>query len=201
MSQTETSQTSGDNSVPLVKPLLVTADDLLKMPRDGMRRELLNGELLTMSPASAEHGRIAAVILTRLGPYVEANGLGATYTAEAGFLLTTRPDTVRVPDIAFVSKDRLRTAMLRTGFWPGAPDLAIEVISPSDLYSEVLAKANQWLEHGCQQVWLVDPRARQVAIHRTENRVELFSMGRPLTAPDLLPGFEVAVADLFRPIA
>lgn len=201
MSHAETSLSSGESVVPVVKPLLVTADDLLEMSRDGVRRELLEGELRTMSPAGFEHGRIAAIILTRLGLHVEKHGLGATFSSETGFLLTAKPDTVRAPDVAFVKAPRLGIAAGRTGYWPGAPDLAVEVISPGDSYSEVLAKANQWLEHGGQQVWLVVPRVQQVAIHRTENRIEMFSMGQTLSASDLLPGFELALADIFRPLA
>jgi Uma2 family endonuclease len=109
-----------------------TANDLLQMPDDGFRYELVRGELTKMSPAGNKHGRFAANITGSLVPHVKANKLGAVYAAETGFWLASEPDTVRAPDVAFVSQKRLDEVGDVDGFWPGAPDLVVEVISPSD---------------------------------------------------------------------
>src|SRR4051794_31198147 len=116
---------------------LMTAEELLRLPRDGNRYELVRGELRKMSPTGAEHSRIAGRFAASLGHYVLEQGLGEVFVTEPGFVLATNPDTVRSPDLAFVTAARLATAGQVRGFWTGAPDLALEVISPHDLYTEV----------------------------------------------------------------
>lgn len=110
----------------------VTALELLHMPDDGFRYELVQGELRRMNPAGNVHGRVVVRITWRLAQYVEENRLGNVYAAETGFKLTTDPDTVRAPDVAFVSLARVEAVGEVEGFWPGTPDLAVEVISPGD---------------------------------------------------------------------
>src|SRR5436853_496992 len=118
-----------------VETKLMTAEELWRMPDDGMRHELVKGELITMSPAGARHGDIALVIGAHLRAHVAANNLGKAYAAETGFQLTTK--TVRAPDVAFVSNERVINT---PKYFPGAPDLAVEVLSPDDTASEVEAK-------------------------------------------------------------
>jgi hypothetical protein len=110
----------------------VTADELFHMPDDGFRYELVQGELRRMNPAGNVHGRIAVRITWRLAQYVEENRLGTVYAAETGFRLASDPDTVRAPDVAFVSQARVEAVGEVEGFWPEAPDLAVEVVSPGD---------------------------------------------------------------------
>ena len=126
-------------SATLIKP--VTADELLAMPDDGYRYEIIEGELRRMSPAGDEHGRIGMELAVPLGSYVKSGGLGKLYLAETGFLLATNPDTVRAPDIAFVCIERIKESPDVKGYRIGAPDLAVEVVSPGDMVSEV--------EHSC----------------------------------------------------
>jgi len=111
-----------------------TADELLRLPDDGYRYELVRGELRKMSPAGSRHGVVAAAIIGSLAPFVREHSLGKVFTSETGFLIQRDPDTVRAPDCAFVQTERFIDT---PGYFPGAPDLAVEVISPGDSYSEV----------------------------------------------------------------
>ena len=115
----------------------VTAEDLLKMQDPGLRHELVKGELRTMSPAGHKHGKVTVKFTWRLAQYVEANNLGVVCAAETGFLLSSNPDTVRAPDVAFISRKRAEAIGDVDGYWPGAPDLAVEVVPPHDTYAEV----------------------------------------------------------------
>src|SRR3954471_1936091 len=135
-----------------VEQKLMTADDLLNMPDDGMRHELIRGELRTMPPAGWGHGVQSSKAAVSLGVFVEAHDLGEVVSGDTGFFLTRNPDTVRAPDAAFVRRERLVGLENERGYFPGAPDLAVEVISPNDLYTEVDDKVAEWLEHGTQMV-------------------------------------------------
>ena len=117
-----------------------TADELLRYPDDGFRYELVKGELKEMAPTGNEHGNLAMDFGTLLNVHVRANKLGKVYAAETGFKLSSDPDTVRAPDVAFISQRRLDEIGPVQGYWPGAPDLAVEVISLNNLYTEVSEK-------------------------------------------------------------
>jgi Uma2 family endonuclease len=119
------------------------------------------------------------------------------FGAETGFLLETDPDTVRAPDGAFVSRERAQTVGRVTGYWPGAPDLAIEVISPNDLYTEVEEKVAIWLAHGTRMVIVVNPRRRTIAVHRSPTEVRHLTADAVLDGEDVVPGWSVPVKDLF----
>lgn len=175
----------------------MTADELLAMPNDGIRRELVAGELREMTPAGWQHGRIAGTIASELGPYVRKHGLGAMATAEASFRLSADPDTVRVPDVSFVRRERLDAVGDTAGYWPGAPDLAVEVISPNDRYSEVKAKVREYLAAGTRMVVVVDPDDRTVTVHRPgSDPVELDETG-VIDGGDVVPGWTLPVRDIF----
>lgn len=147
-----------------VNQQLMTADELMMMPDDGMRHELVRGELRTMPPGGFEHGCESIVVSDSLSPYVRRRGLGRVAGADTGFWLAREPDTVRAPDLAFVRRERLPTGAARRGYFDGAPDLAVEVISPNDLYTEVDEQVGEWLEHGTQMVLVVNPRRRTQTI-------------------------------------
>ena len=176
---------------------LMTADELFNMPDDGMRHELVRGELRTMPPGGWGHGRDSSKLDRSLGNHVEAHGLGEVATNEPGFLLTTDPDTVRAPDVAFVRSERLAGANPERGYYPGVPDLAVEVISPNDLYTEVDEKVGEWLEHGTRMVLVVNPRRRTVAVHRPGRDVRILGVEDTLDGEDVVPGWTMKVRDLF----
>jgi Uma2 family endonuclease len=177
---------------------LLTAAELLTLPTGmGQRYELVAGELRVMSPSGWPHGKAVGRLHTRLGSFVERNDLGIVFGAETGFRLASNPDTVRAPDIAFVSKQRVVSAP-REGFWPGAPDLAVEVLSPSDRTGEVDEKIAEWLAAGCQAVWVVDPKLQTVTIYHSPTNVTVKTSGETLHGDPVLPGFACSVEELFR---
>ena len=176
---------------------LMTADELLAMPDDGFHRyELVKGELITMAPAGGEHGAIGSRTDRRIGIFVEQNDLGEAFNSDTGFIIDTNPDTVRAPDVSFVRKERIPADGIPKGFMPLAPDLAVEVISPSDSYTEVAEKVAQLLEAGTQLVVLIDPRTRTVSLHY-DGGIDRLTEADTLTLGDALPGFECAVGELF----
>jgi Uma2 family endonuclease len=158
--------------------------------------ELVRGELVTMSPAGFDHGWIAYNVATALGDHVTQRRLGRVVAAETGFWIEEDPDTVLAPDVAFVRAERIPPGGQR-GFFRGPPDLAVEVLSPSDRASEVNEKVQQWLAAGTVVVWVVDPPARSVTVYRSRREAVILGMGDVLTCEDLLPGFQTPVADLF----
>lgn len=176
---------------------LMTADELMSLPDDGMRHELIEGEITTMAPAGYQHGKVAAKLLIRVGSFVEDKELGSVYAAETGFRIATDPDTVRAPDLAFVSRDREPEVDAPRGFGRGAPDLAVEVISPDDSYEEVELKVQQWLAAGTRMVWVANPRTRTVAVHTAGAGVAILSDRDALEGGGVLPGFSCRIAEIF----
>jgi Uma2 family endonuclease len=178
---------------------LVTADELLALPTGtGKRYELVVGELRVMSPAGWRHGQVASNLPAILGPYVRAQRLGRGFAAETGFLLGRDPDTVRAPDFAFIAKDNLPTEDPSEAFWPGAPDLAVEVLSPNDRMGEVDEKIAAWLEAGCRAVWVVDPELETVTLYHSRTDVRVVVAGEQLADEIVLPGFACLVDELFQ---
>lgn len=175
----------------------VTADELLEMPRGRVRRELIRGEVVEMTPAGAEHGKIALRIGARLLAYVDEHELGSAYAAETGFRIESDPDTVRAPDAAFVSHERLASAPGTRGYWPGAPDLAIEVISPSDRFTAVEAKVFDWLDAGCRMVVVLDPGNRSATVYRSRDRITSLTDADTLDGDDVVPGWHVPLREIF----
>lgn len=174
-----------------------TADELLRLPDDGKRRELIAGELREMTPAGHEHGRVTMRLAGPLSVFVEAHQLGAVYAAETGFLIAENPDTVRAPDIAFVSRSRLAQIFQTRGYFPGAPDLAVEVISPTDSYSDVESKVEQWLDAGSRMVVVADPRNRTVKVYRTITDITVLTAAGIFDGSDVVPGFKLPVGQMF----
>lgn len=175
----------------------VTAEQLLKMPDDGNRYELIGGELRMMSPAGGRHGRVAHNLGLLLGNHVRQAGLGVVYAAETGFLIARDPDTVRAPDVAFVNHQSLRHINEGVGYLPLAPDLAGEVISPSDTFPRVEEKALGWLAAGTRMVLLVDPGNRQLHVYRAADNIVVLDENADVDASDVVPGWSFSVQELF----
>ena len=175
-----------------------SAAQLYLMPNDGNRRELVKGILIVMSPAGSEHGRIASRILTRLSNHVEANNLGETFAAETGFLIETDPDTVRAPDAAFVSHETMRTVDDTSAYLPLAPDLVVEVLSPSDSSSDVEAKVEQWLNAGSQIVLVADPKNATLRVYRSKSEIQVLHSGEVLASGEVCKDWQLAVDDIFE---
>jgi len=174
---------------------ITTAEQLLQAPGSG-RCELLLGELVMMTPTGFEHGRVTGRIHTRLENLVEQQSLGVVTGAETGFQIGHDPDTVRAPDVGFVSTERVPPTPT-AGFFQGAPDLAVEVLSPNDRASEVLAKVQDWLGAGCRLVWGIDPGTRTVSVHNSPSQVIVLGDSDELTGGEVLPDFRVPVAEIF----
>ena len=177
---------------------LVTADELFRMPDDGYHRyELVRGRLLTMTPTGSLHGLVVSRLSAVLTLYVEANRLGVVLTGEPGFHLERDPDTVRAPDVAFISRARIPAEGVPKSFWNGPPDLAVEVMSPGDRRSEVTEKIAEYLSQGVQEVWLVEPAPRRVTVHRIGEEPHVLHESDTLDGGSLLPGFHYSLARLF----
>jgi Uma2 family endonuclease len=172
-----------------------TAEQLLALPRGQSRHELVRGELRTMSPAGWLHGAVAARIARILGNHVEAHQLGVVFAAETGCFLERRPDTVRAADVSFVSKERMAAMARQPGYLPGAPDLAIEVLSPSDTGPEVRVKVAMWLQHGCRLVWVIDPDRQRGEMHRPGEPPVALGEDGVFTGADVLPGFALPLCE------
>lgn len=176
----------------------MTAAELLASPDDdGRRRELIRGEVRQMAPAGAEHGMVALRIGAMLQRLVDETGSGRAFAAETGFVLEGNPDTVRAPDAAFVSEAHARRVGRVAGYWPGAPDLAVEVVSPSDSYSEVHEKALGWIAAGARLVLVVDPAPGRVTVYRSPADVSVRQGSEIVDCTDVLPGFAPQAAELF----
>lgn len=179
---------------------LMTADELLARPNDGMRYELVRGELITMAPAGSEHGGMGMDVAAPLGVFVKKNKLGRTFLAETGFKIAENPDTVRAPDMSFVRATRIPSNGPPKGYFPGAPDLAVEVVSPGgtvyEVSTEVSTKVEEWLEAGTAQVWVVNPKRRTITIH-TATGEQTLREHETLDGGELLPGFTLPLSDVF----
>jgi Uma2 family endonuclease len=172
----------------------VTIDEFAEMPREGIW-ELVDGEPIELSPAAGRSGWISATIVALLANHVRQCGLGWAFSAETGFVLFDDRQTVRSPDAAVVLRNRL--VELPDSFVPMAPDLAVEVLSPSDRMADALGKVAMYLQAGTPLVWLVNPATRTVVVFRSEMDPVTLAGSETLDGGDVLPGFSVPVAEIF----
>jgi len=171
---------------------LVTAEQFAQTHVPNKRTELVHGRLLVREPPGGRHGNVTANLAFRLAQHTDLMGAGALFVGHTGFTLTRNPDTVRAPDIAFVSKDRLPPA-IPSGYLELAPDLVVEVLSQHDRPGETLAKVGDWLEAGTRLVWVIDPERRLARIYRHDGTESAVSEHEPLEGEDVLPGFRCPV--------
>ncbi len=171
----------------------LTLEEFAELPDDGSKQELDRGKVTVMAPAGFRHSRIGRRVDRALTPFVEQNGLGEVFV-ETAFQLSADPPIVRVPDVSFVRTERLPSEELDE-YLAGAPDLAVEVVSPNDRAEDLNLKVQQYLDAGARAVWVLFPKTRQVEVWGAGRRD--LAAGDELSSPELFPGWSVAVADLF----
>ncbi len=176
----------------------LTREDVERLGAAGERMELIDGELREKGGVSQRHGEIEVQLTIPLGTHVFANGLGRIYPSDTQFAIFRDPDVIVIPDLAFVRAERVPPEAERWQIAPFAPDLAVEVISPNDRYVEVMEKIERYGRAGVPLVWLVDPRRRVVEVHALGRQPVTLHESETLDGGDVLPGFVLAVADLFR---
>jgi Uma2 family endonuclease len=169
-----------------------TEEDLLRAPEDGRKHELVDGRI-RMSPAGYRHGRVSAALLRRLGTFVKEHQLGDVVDSGTGFRLPG--GNVRLPDAAFVAKDRFAGKQEPEGFSDVPPDLAVEVLSPDDRAREVLDKVGEYLQAGVRLVWVIDPKRRTAAVYRSLTDVQQLGPQDFLDGEDVLPGFRCRLGE------
>jgi Uma2 family endonuclease len=174
-----------------------TAEELLRLSTTGQRYELVKGELFEMAPAGGRHGGVAMRIGALLDIHVRANHLGRVFAAETGFVLRRTPDTVRAPDASFVTENNLPEGELPIGYLELAPDLAVEVASPSDTTRGIEGKVADWLRAGSQLVWVIYPATRSATVYRSMDDAEEISEDGHLHGDDVIPGFACDIRELF----
>jgi len=177
----------------------VTVDEFARLPDDDFRYELVAGVVHRMSPVGARHGVVTLRLGAALTAWAERHRAGAVMT-ETGFVLAIDPDTVLAPDLAFVRRERIPASGLPASFWRGAPDFAVEVLSLDDRQAEVAAKVREYLSHGVTLVWVIDPSARTVTVHRPAAPPEMLTGDRVLDGGNVLAGFEIPAGRLFLEI-
>ncbi len=175
----------------------VTAEELLQLPDNGLRYELIAGELREMTPPGGPHGLIQARIARLFANFVEEQGLGYLVGVESGVILRRHPDTVRSPDVYVIARERLPAGTLADGYLQVVPNLIVEIVSPGDRASDVQEKAQDWLDAGARLVLVVYPRSRTVFAWRGSDSIRQYRPGEELDAEPVLPGFRCPVARLF----
>ncbi len=177
----------------------VTADELFEMSADGVRRELVCGDVREMPPAGGEHGATTSRLHGRISWFVDQRALGFVFAAETGFVISRNPDTVRAPDCAFVRAESLRSGVPEK-YVDVIPDLVVETVSPGDRRTTVAEKTAEWLAAGVRLVWIVDPSERTVTVHSPDRRSpRTLTSGQVLTGEGALPGFRLSVDEIWIP--
>ncbi len=171
---------------------LMTADELARTSIPDKQVELVRGRLVVRQLPSTYHGAVAADLAYELSAFVRHRSLGQVYAQDTGFKIASDPDTVRGPDVAFVSKERLNQ-IPKEGYADLAPDLVVEVLSPRDRPGEVLKKIGEWLAAGARIAWLIDPRRREARVFRADGSVSVIGEEDALDGEDVLPGFSCSL--------
>jgi len=183
---------------------LMTAEELLLYPMPDKRVELVRGHVVVREPPGMHHGECAVRVVVAISTFLHHDRSqrgapftrGRVFTCDTGFTLARNPDTVRGPDVAYVSRVRW-AGPLPQGYGEFAPDLAVEIRSPGDRPGAVLAKVGDWLEAGALLVWVVDPARALISVYRADGSQALLGISDALDGGDVLPGFALALAELF----
>ena len=179
------------------KPKLLTAEDLLRLDSKGVKGELIRGRLSETMSVGGEHGQIVIKLGFLMGSVVIPQRMGRIFGSDAGVLLERAPDTVREPDVAFISAARLPLTERVTGYYEIVPDIVVEIASPSDSRREVDDKARMWRDYGVPLVWAAYPDTRTIDVHRADGSVITLYEDDILDGGEILPGFAIPVSDIF----
>ncbi len=176
---------------------LLTADEFFRLysHKDG-KYELVDGEVVEMAPVNEEHGEVAGNINGAFYVYSRQSKSGRA-SVETGYQLWTDPDTVRGPDVSFSLARRPGGRARSTGFVTGAPDIAVEVVSPSNTAAEIERKVAEYLAAGSQRIWVVYTSTRTVAVHRADGTTINYADDDVITDEELLPGFTLPLSEIF----
>ena len=183
--------------VTATEKVLLTAEDFWQLPDDDQKYELVEGELIQMPPSGFLHGTVTMDFGGIIREHVKKYDLGVVCAAETGFKLRQNPDTVRAPDVAFVRKERILAEGKPEKFWEGAPDLAVEVVSPHDRFDEVLEKVQEYFAAGARLVWVALPRTKSVMVYHPNGEVKILRADEELSGEDVLPGFVCQIRQIF----
>ena len=175
----------------------ITADELLFMPDTKQGCELVRGKIIRYMPTGILHGIISAQIGQILSSFVRENNLGIILAAETGFYIFQTPDTVRAPDASFIGNEKLAKHNITEKFFPDAPDLAVEVVSPGDRKKDIEDKIKDYLTAGVGLVWIIYPQNRIVAVYRQTNLVSILREDDELDGENILPNFRLSLSELF----
>lgn len=186
---------------PVQAPMLMTVDEFLVADVPDGKVELVRGELRVTPPPGAPHGTAGTNLVVLLSIHVNAHNLGRVFGDSFGYVLTQLPHTVRVPDLSFVRADRLPADGIGPGLLRFAPDLAVEVLSPSESASELEEKLADYTMAGTPLIWIVDPAHRTVRIMHIARPARWLQEADTLDGEDVIPGFSCAVAEIFKGIA
>jgi Uma2 family endonuclease len=176
--------------------VLVTGEELYRLPDLG-RCELVDGRIVPLSPTGRPHGRAAARLAAHILLFVESHDLGEVLTADAGIYTRRDPDTVRAPDVMFISHGRL-AGCKEEGYLDVTPEIVVEVLSPTDRKDQVAKKIEEYFSANVLRVWVLDSKRRQILVHRSKADVQQLGIGDTLTDEELLPGFRLSISELFR---
>lgn len=176
---------------------LLTAEEFLRLPEDGRLIELVRGRIVEMNRPFTSHGFYVNRVAYLLTQFVEQHRIGRIVVGDAGMVTQREPDTVRGPDLAFYSFQRIPSGVLPEGYWPASPELVVEVRSENDRWRDILQKLAEYLSADVRTVAVIDPARQQVHLF-SDNETTVLNVADPLTFPDLLPGFEVVVGRLFE---
>ena len=175
----------------------LTARQLASLPSDRYHGELVRGVFMVREPTYTRHGEVTANIIFLLRDYIRTHKIGRIYGSDVGFILARNPDTVRAPDVAFVRTERLSANAYQGTFFPGAPDLAVEVLSPSERLGDIREKVADYRNGGTRLMWVVAPALGAVRAYRHDGTTTTFVRSEWIDGEDVLPGFRCAVAQFF----
>ena len=173
---------------------LLTLEQFERLPEDGMIHELSEGELISVTYPKFGHSQVSLNLHWSLMPFVQERKLGRVY-AETGYLLSPDPPTLRFPDLSFLSLDRARCQAF-DDYVRGAPELAVEIVSPSDSAEDLQLKIDQYLSAGAKAVWVIYPKTKSVHIYQ-HGVTRILTDKDVLDAPELFPGWSMPVSELF----